>query len=296
MNIRHEATGCSDGARIRIAGLENDIGILHLTDSHITEADERDPAAIPYAKRRGENGFYGSTPNNETTLEVFSRSLTKAREMNVDAVVMTGDIVDFAAWAGIEHVAREMKALGVPALYAPGNHDWHLPHLDWSEATREECYPRLHGLTGNTPACQSMQLGGVRLIAIDNSTYQVSPAQVSFLRRELATGQPCLLFMHIPIWIESLVQDVMKKWQAPIMMATPHGWTEEMRIRWKVAGNDPSTLECFELLTQGKSENLVGIFCGHVHFDHVDSYREGRWQYVARAGYCGSYRIIELLK
>jgi len=296
MNIRHEATGRGDRARIHIAGLARDLRILHLTDSHITESDERDPAAIPYAKRRGENGFYGATPDNETTLGVFSRSLAGAREMNVDAVVMTGDIVDFAAWAGIEHVAREMKALGVPALYAPGNHDWHLPHLEWSEATREECYPRLHGLTGGTPACQSMELGDVRLIALDNSTYQISPEQLTFLRREIATGQPCLLFMHIPIWIGSLVQDVMKKWQAPIMMATPHGWTAETRERWKVAGNDPSTLEAYELLTRGESKTLAGIVCGHVHFEHADAYREGRFQYVSEAGFSGGYRIIDLLK
>jgi len=296
MDIRHEANGRGDRARIHIAGLARDLRILHLTDSHITEVDARDPEAVPYAKRRGPDLFFKHTPNGESTREVFDRTLSDAREMNVDAVVMTGDIVDFAAWAGIEHVAREMKTLGVPALYAPGNHDWHLPHLDWSEATREECYQRLYGLTGNTPACQSMQLGDVRLIALDNSTYQITPEQLTFLRRELATGQPCLLFMHIPIWIGSLVQDVMKKWQAPIMMASPHGWTAETRERWKVAGNDPSTLEAYELLTRGESENLAGIFCGHVHFEHADAYREGRVQYVSETGFSGGYRIIDLLK
>jgi 3',5'-cyclic AMP phosphodiesterase CpdA len=296
MDIRHEATGRGDRARIHIAGLARDLRILHLTDSHITEVDDRDPEAAPYAKRRGPDLFFKHTPNGESTREVFDRTLSDAREMGVDAGVLTGDIIDFPAWAGIEHVDRGMKALGASTLFAPGNHDWHFQHLEWSDAVRQEYYPRLHGLTAGTPACQSMELGDVRLIALDNSTYQVTPEQLTFLRRELAAGQPCLLFMHIPIWIESLAPDVMKTWGAPIMMAGPHGWTAETRERWKVAGNDPSTLEAYELLTRGESENLAGIFCGHLHFEHADAYREGRFQYVSETGFSGGYRIIDLLK
>jgi hypothetical protein len=55
-------------------------------------------------------------------------------------------------------------------------------------------------------------------------------------------------------------------------------------------------VKCYELLTQGKIENLAGIFCGHLHFDHTDEYREGRCQYVTKAGVGGGYRVIELLK
>jgi len=296
MDIRHEMTGRDDRARIHIAGLERDLSILHLTDSHMTEVDERDPEALSAAQGRGPGLFFKCTPDGGSTREVFDRTLSDARALGVDAGVLTGDIIDFPAWAGIEHVERGMQGLGVPTLFTPGNHDWHFQHLEWSDATRQAYYPRLDALTGGTPACQSMELGGVRLITVDNSTYQISPEQLAFLRSELATGQPCLLFIHIPIWLESLVPEVMKKWGAPIVMGTPQGWTPETRKRWQVAGNDPSTLEAYELLTRGESENLAGIFCGHVHLDHVDAYREDRFQYVTEPGYSGGHRIIELLK
>ncbi len=296
MDIRHEATGRGDRARIHIAGLERELTILHLTDSHMTLVDDRDPEAVPYSKSRGPDLFFNHTPNGEPTHDVFDRTIRDAREMGVDAGVLTGDIIDFPAWAGIEHVERGMKALGAPALFTAGNHDWHFQHMEWSDAVRQEYYPRLHALTNGTPSCQSMELGGVRLITLDNSTYQISPEQLAFLRAELATGQPCLLFIHIPIWIASLAPDVMKTWGAPIVMASPNGWTAETRKRWQVEGTDPSTLEAYELLTQGESENLAGIFCGHVHFDHADTYREGRVQYVTTPGYSGGYRIIELVR
>ena len=72
--------------------------------------------------------------------------------------------------------------------------------------------------------------------------------------------------------------------------------TAEKREHWQVVGSDPSTLATYELLMRGESKNLAGIFCGHVHFEHTDAYREERVQYVSEAGFSGGYRIIDLLK
>ena len=88
---------------------------------------------------------------------------------------------------------------------------------------------------------------------------------------------------------------VLETWKAPIVMAPASGWTDESRERWeKVLEPGPGTRECVELLTTGPSENLAGIFCGHVHFSHVDEYREGRWQYVTAPGFSGASRFIRL--
>lgn len=295
MQIRHEPTGRSDRARIHIEGLERDLSILHLTDSHMAEGDDRDPEATEHVARF-QALFMERTPGGEPAREVFRQTLATAGDLGVDGAVLTGDIIHFPAIAGLEQVAGGLDELGVPRLYTLGNHDWFYPHLEWSDETRQAYYPRFHELTGGNPACQSLDLGGVRLIALDNSTYQVSAEQVAFLRRELASGLPCLLFVHIPIWIESLAPAVMEMWKAPIVMGAAEGWTEETRVSWKVPGNDPSTLECHELLTGGDSANLAGIFCGHVHFDHFDEYRDGRCQYVTEPGFGGGYRVIELCR
>jgi hypothetical protein len=293
--IYHEQTGRNDLARIHIADLEKDIKILQVTDSHITEADERDPEAQAHVENRGQGLFYKNTPNGESCLNVFEKTMTMGRDSGVNGCVLTGDIIDFPTWKNIDELSNIIKDFEAPILFTPGNHDWSFPNLVGTHA-QQKYYPRLHGLTNNNPSYQSTELCGVRLISLDNSTYQVSHEQVEFLKQELAKGQPSLLFIHIPLWIESLAPDVIKQWGAPIMMATQQGWTKEKRERWKVEGNDPSTLECYELLTQGKNDNLAGIFCGHVHLSHTDSYREGRYQYVTQQGYTGGYRIIELLK
>ena len=294
MQIEHIAADNDDVATIRIEGLERGLKILQLTDSHMAVGDERDPDAAEHVARLRES-FQQRTPGGVSAREVFDQALKRGAQEQIDAAVLTGDITHLPTFAAIEIIQQGLKELSVPSLYTLGNHDWHLSHLESSEATRSDYYPRFHGLTGGSPSHQVLELGGVRLITLDNSTYQVNAEQLAFLRQQLAVGQPCLLFVHIPLWVESLMPAVVEMWNAPIVMAPASGWTDESRVRWeKVLDPSPSTRECMELLSTGPSENVAGIFCGHVHFSHVDEYREGRCQYVTAPGFSGGYRLIQL--
>ncbi len=293
MEFQHLNTASDDTATILVEGLERDLKLLHLTDSHMAEGDGRDPEAAEHVERYGEL-FSELTPGGAPPREVFQSILQEAGRRQVDAALLTGDIIHFPSFAGIETIERAMADLGVPFLYTPGNHDWYFPHLGWTEATRREYYPRFHGLTGGNPASQALDLGGVCLVALDNSNYQVSSEQVAFLRRQLEKGKPTLLFVHIPLAEESLFPGVMEKWKAPIMMGAEEDWTPESRQKWMVDGNEPATLECMELLQGKLGSHLGGIFCGHVHFSHAGAFGENCLQYVTNPGFAGGYRIIEL--
>lgn len=282
-----------DVATIHIDGLERDLRILHLTDSHMAEGDERDPEAAE-SVQRFQKLFQDRTPGGVPAWDLFQRALSMAADQGADAAALTGDIFHFPSRAAIEIVQAGIEELGVPTIYTPGNHDWHFPHLEWGEATRAEYYPRLHGLTDGNPSYGSEEVEGVRLVRLDNSTYQVTEEQVEFLRQELDSGQPCLLFLHIPLWIKSLAPEVMDKWKAPIMMASPAGWTDETRDKWRVGEATDSTQACHDLLTSKAASSLAGIFCGHVHFAHDAAIRKGCHQYVTAPGFEGGYRWIEL--
>jgi len=292
MQITHQLDGDDAAATIHIEGLKQNLTILHITDSHMVVGDERDPEASEHIDRFSQL-FEERTPGNVPPHEIFEQTIDNSLQ-GIDAAALTGDIIHFPAHAAIEKIARGVEALSVPTLYTLGNHDWHFPHLPWSDETRAAYYPRFHGLTDPNPACQALDIGGARLIALDNSNYQVSAEQVDFLRAQLDGPLPCLLFVHIPIWIESLAPAVIEQWQAPIMMATQDGWTDEQRERWKVPNNRDSTEACLALLKDGPCDNLAGIFCGHVHFPHIDAFRPGRYQYVTKPGFAGGYRLIHL--
>ena len=293
MKIEHIPTGNDDTATILIEGLKQDLKLLHLTDTHVVESDDRDPDGTEHVERYGAI-FAEHTPGGVPPTEIFQKSIDDVGGLDIDAAMLTGDIIHFPSYAGLEAIEKGVEALGVPYLYTQGNHDWFFPHLPWTDDTRRQYYPRFAGLTAGDPSFQVADIGGVRLIAVDNSTYQVSGDQLNRLRRELDGGQPSLLLVHVPLSVASLEGAVMERWKAPIVMGADEGWTAETREKWKVPKNEDATLECLEFLTTGPCDNLAAVFCGHVHFAHVDILREGCCQYVTAPGFEGRYRIVEL--
>ena len=292
MQNEHQTYDNPTETTIMVEGLPEPVTLLHVTDSHISQADERDPEAIPVAERIRQQ-FQAQAQDGLPTLDHFRGTL--ARYANeVDAIVLTGDIMHFPSYANIDTVSQELSRYDTPALYTLGNHDWNFPYMPWNDEIRAAYYPRFNQLMSGNPACQAETVGGIRLIAIDNSNYQVTEEQLGFLREQLALGLPSILLVHIPIALPTLYDDVFARWKAPIMMAA-EGWTPETMEKWRVRTTDPSTQECHEFLTQGNVDNLLGIFCGHVHFTHTDQFQPGRYQYITHPGFDAGYRIIRLL-
>lgn len=277
---------------IRVEGLAEPVTLLHVTDSHVSEADERDPEAIPVAEHYRKS-FLAQAHDGLPTLEHFRGTLDRYAN-EVDAIVLTGDIMHFPSYANIDIVTKELERYSTPAIYTLGNHDWNFPYMPWNDDTRAAYYPRFNQLMRGTPAHQAETVGGIRLIAIDNSNYQVTDEQFAFLRDQLALGLPSILLVHIPIALPTLYDAVFARWQAPIMMAA-EGWTPETMEKWRVRTTDPSTQACHDFLIQGTPANLLGIFCGHVHFAHTDPFQPGRYQYITHPGFDAGYRIIRLL-
>ena len=293
MKILYEDLQNPEKTTIRIEGIEQKVKLMHITDSHFVRCDERDPEARQSTEKYQEM-FQALTPGRTPPFELFSRALERSKALGAECTVLTGDIIHFPSWAGLDAVEEGLEGLGTPFLYTLGNHDWFFPYHEWSDEVRASFYPRFHHLTRGNPACQAVELGGVRLVALDNSNYQVSQAQLDFLQQQLQSGQPCLLFVHIPLCTPALTPAVMERWEAPIMLGSSVGWSAAGRKRIRARENDASTLACHQLLTSGAVENLAGIFCGHVHLAHAGEFSPGRFQYVTRPCFEGGYRTIEI--
>lgn len=289
----HAEAVSPDETTIQIEGLQRPITLLQITDSHLVEVDHRDPETVAAGAKLREN-FIANSPSGWNTRQHLQQAIARANELDVDYVVLTGDMIHFPSAANLETFEYELKALKAPYLYMSGNHDWQFPHLPVSEATRAEYYPSLHRFTDGNPACQARDVHGVRLVALDNSTYQIDDVQLAFLREQINTELPCLLFIHIPIYTPALTPSVLSKFDAPIMMAAP-GWTPEAQAEWGVRDADDSTIACHRLLVESGAPTIAAIFCGHVHFAHEAPFSEGQVQYVTRPGFEGGYRIIRLL-
>ena len=190
--------------------------------------------------------------------------LAKAKSAQADLVVLTGDIISFPTLANVEFAAEELRKSGLDWIYTAGNHDWHFEGVPGSDAAqREEWIPkRLMPLYGADvdPLAYSKVVKGIRFVAIDNSIYHVTERQLAFWRSEIAKGDPTVLLMHIPLWMDGfeICTCGNPNWGA----AADRIWEIERREKWA----ERQSAESFALRSDVlEAPNLIAVLTGHLH-------------------------------
>ncbi len=294
MRITHEF---NDGiALIRVEGLQRTTRVLHVADVHIGFIDSRDAAfvdvhrdlATRFQERHENRDVHGRIFPQE---EAFGHILEAARRHEVDLLALGGDIVDFPALAGIEHVRGRVDECGIPALSTVGNHDWLFLGQEPVPEVRQACSERMDMLHC-APDFDRREVGDMVFVAVDNSDYQINGEQLHSVRQALAEKRPTVLMIHVPLSLPTLRWPTLNEWKGqPVLMADAD-WPAEERQAYGAGNEDtPETLEFVRMMCQ--SESLVAVLAGHLHHAHVDALNSWSAQYVAPAGYAGEYRLLE---
>lgn len=251
--------------------------IIAMADSHITLDDARGTPYVQYSKRMGGGGA-GSSRHVRAILE-------KAKAAKADIFIMPGDIFSFPSEAGVEFLKKELDAYGRPWMFITGNHDWHYEGTKGTpnELRKEWVNKRLLPLyQEKDPMMATMDIKGVRMIAIDNSTNEISPAQLAFYKEQVASGLPCCLFMHIPLYQKSYPNSDPSsygcghpKWNA----ANDPYWQIERRHKWPELGHSPTTKAFCQAVKS--TPNLIALIAGHTHAERLSKLGTSAFQIVA---------------
>ncbi len=280
MRTTHKWT--DETATICVEGLNQAVRMLHVTDSHIALIDDRDAEHI--------EACTGACERFESREQIFAQLMEEAEESSLDLVALTGDIVHFPSQAGVESVVKSIDKVGVPALYTSGNHDWHYPGVEGRGELREAWWDALAPLHHGQAAYARHEIGGIQFLLVDDSIYQVNEEQTAFVDTHLANGMPTVLLTHIPLSLPTLREPTLERFDAPILIADPE-WGPESRDRWGTGEDLSPTLEFARTLV--RTENLVAVFCGHIHFAHADSINLNAVQYVGAPGFDANSRLVE---
>ena len=160
------------------------------------------------------------------------------------------------------------------------------------EELRSAWWPALDPLTRGEASYASHIIGGIQFLLVDSSTYQITEDQLAFLQSKLKTDLPTVLLTHIPFSLPTLRDRTIARWKDPILIADPD-WPVERRERWKTDADLPSTLEFARAVAM--ADQVIAVFCGHVHFDHVDTLSLRAVQYVGAPGFDAQKRLVEFL-
>ena len=283
--------------RYRVPGIARASRLMLVADTHLFRDDARGEPFRQYSARmaaaynRTRHFQTGEATDPETELVA---ALGRARENRVDRVALVGDLLSFPSEAAVEWVQARLADAGVPHLYVAGNHDWHYEGMPGSleELRSTWIYRRLLPLyDGRDPLAAACDVGEVRVLAIDNSHYEILPVQLEMLRAEVRSGRPLFLLVHIPLYVPGRPVGFgcgHPEWGS----ASDRNHELERRPRWPASGHTEVTLAFHREVFA--APNLLGIGAGHIHRPSIDLW-QGVPQFVTEANAVGGFLDIEFL-
>lgn len=294
-----EVVFSSTGPNINIYSSEvsDTVRLMVLSDTHLWMSDEREEPYREYSARMAaayHSVKHFQTGAQTTPEESFVATIRLAQSRGVDAIAMLGDMVSFPSEWGVEWIREVLDTVAIPYYYTCGNHDWHYEGMEGSsEALREKWRAErlLPLFGGHDPDAYTVEVGGVRLLFVDDSNYKILPKQRDAVAAEVKSGKPLLLLHHIPLYAPSRSVSFgigHPEWGA----ATDKNYKIERREQWPAEGHTEVDYEFYDLLTT--APNLLGSIAGHVHSYGVDIIH-GRPHYTVGANAQGAYYLVTVM-
>lgn len=188
------------------AGLKSPVKLLHVTDVHLTFANENDTPEHHRLMKRRTDVFReeGNFPPHDPK-EYFEQALALAKDENA-LLICTGDAIDIHTHGNLE-VFKELIR-GEDLMFSPGGHE----HQRVCRRTMEEPYPYWETIRPQLESefpefdlyFESRVIGGLNVITADNSMDYFPQKTVEAFKRELEKGLPIVVFFHDYLWDELL--------------------------------------------------------------------------------------------
>ena len=266
-------------------GLVQPVRILQVSDCHLSGCCEEDSEKAKAKSKKKTAEFL-----KETGGVTQEHRLKEALDLSVeyDALVFTGDMADSPSRANLELLASMLE--GRRYLYTFGNHDYYTYDSDSGNADdRERFLDDFLRFLPCDPTMDSLQVGGVNLVALDDSLAQFSALQLEFLKAEAAKGLPILLFLHLPVYSSTFVPQAYEWWDSSMCVGTPVG---VLAAHGETDPKMPAEAETLSMLDYIREEPLIkAIFASHLHFSDEANVL-GKPQFVNKPCYLGSAREI----
>ena len=260
------------------AGATAPFSILHISDTHLTEAypDEANAADKLRSKERRTRTFGGRQE------EALRDSLAWAKE-NVDYVLHTGDLIDWQSQANFDLVK---KYYGGAMFGSMGNHEFYtyLPGEKYTgqEAFKERSWPLLKDAYPVDPRFHAQTVNGVNFVCLDGVFGTVQPDLVEKFKAEAKKKLPIVLCMHVPFFTDGIWRCDYQYWNG-VNKKYRNAAVPDARGDYKRQQTDPTTRDFIAYLKEEKL--LKAILAGHLHITVQERFSPTAVQYVVGGNY-----------
>ena len=274
------------------AGLDRPVRILHVSDTHLALADERDDELKQALSLKRKKVFSDKARSVEKYL---NRQISYSRE-NCKLLVHTGDLIDFVSEANLDRAGQVLSDPDI--LFIAGNHEYsqYVGEAWEGRAYRMNTYMQIRRRMGVDLLYASRVVGGLNIVAFDNSDYQFEDWYLDRLEREVRKGFPIILALHCPFFEESLFREIMDVRDNPVAGLAGCDWEHLTRyneyLQMRRNANE-TTKRVSEYIFREK--RIIAILAGHIHFPFESMLACGKMQYVTGGGFRGEAREITVI-
>ena len=277
-------------------GLEKPFDVMHLSDTHIARADERDDERkILLAAQRSRGMNAGEHYLDEAIRIAGERGMY---------LFHTGDLYDFVSEANLDCAAKHM--IEGDWFVSAGNHDYskYVGEAKEDEEYKQDSYDAVRAAFPNDLRFASRVIGGVNFVAVDDVYYNFTERQLEQMKAEMAKGMPVVMLCHVPLYTPEYYKDEMERMgnRCAYLCGVPVELTEtyepgvsypageEWRYRKVQQRADEPTLAFIAWLKEQKL--LKAILCGHMHRFFEERFSETAIQYTVGATYLGDAQVV----
>ena len=292
-----------DGVTLKIKTIDIEVraekpfSILHVSDSHLALADNRnDERKVKLSAKRTK--IFGDSYSKIESLRNF------AKDNNL-MIVHTGDLLDFVSEANIDSAVKLFSE--GEWIVCAGNHEYSLyvGEAREDDAYRAQSYDKVQKAYPNDLTFYSRVINGVNFVTLDNGYYKFSKEQFSKMKQEVKKGLPIIMVCHNPLYTPDLCDYNLKasNGKAAYLVGVPRKITdtyahkprpkgEEWRNRSVQQHADKTTMRFVKWLK--KQKQLKAILCGHCHVNYKTQFSPTAVQYTVAAGYKGNAYIVNI--
>ena len=260
--------------RLVIPGVRGEHTFMHITDTHVNVWDEDSaPEDRERAEKQdemwktfkgrfaGANGEPYGDPQRIPTREAFEKQLALAEELKPEALLLSGDNLEWSHPAGLRYLERKLGEYGGPYMILPGNHEDQTFGSLWK------------------PGVRVREFDGFRIAAVDDSRKTVSREDLDTLHALCAEGIPLIILCHIPLSTPNCKEECKEKMT---------GMNDYFYIDGETA--DDCGRE-FVALCAGE-DAVKAVVCGHVHGYYRMELVPGKPQIIGSQGMAGAVHLL----
>lgn len=266
---------------VQMDGIEDTYHFIYISDLHIiVENEQIAEDSVETVKGRIE---MFRQPSGQTSAEAWVELSKVLDSCGADAILLGGDMVDYASSSNIQWFIDGLKNIDTPIVYVGADHDF---QAYYCSDVSNDSIKELYGLIDGNEEVPFLELDDLCIVGINNSTSNVSESAINRVKEVMRLEKPILMLIHVPL--ESLVDTSLSEESKKVWGDRALLWGEDCFY----VPNE-NTAQLLELV-YAKDSLVKEVFCGHLHFTWDGQLTENTHQHVFDDAASGNIGIITI--